>query len=203
MPKQIILDLGSGNTCGNDLKTIKKMIDSIPNDPRIILKWQLFKEAGNNIPLNPFCFKYAYEYAKTKGFLTTASVFDLESLKYLCRYPVPFIKLANNKDYEYLADYIPESVPIYQSWDGKRDLPDFMWEEILVCVSKYPANIDEYLNTFSIMNLYDGISDHTVGTELYKQFRPYVWEKHYKLSDSTGLDAGSFAITPDELETIL
>jgi len=64
-------------------------------------------------------------------------------------------------------------------------------------VSKYPSSIDDYSDNAPF------ISDHTIGLELWHRNKPLIWEKHYKLPDSTGLDAGPFAITPDELKEVL
>jgi sialic acid synthase SpsE len=200
--RQIILDCGSGNTCLNNMSYVIQMIDSVPklNGPEIILKWQLFKEAGENIPLEREIFDFAYAYAEIQGFKTTASVFDIESLQYLLRYNVPFVKIANSSHLEYLIKKVPFQIPVYLSWDGMRDFTYPFFDETLACVSEYPAKIETYIELFDEKDLHDAISDHTIGLELFKKYKPYIWEKHYKLKDSTGLDAGPFAITPDELK---
>ena len=82
----------------------------------------------------------------------------------------------------------------------------------LACVSKYPAKISSYEKTYSreVTPLIDfegfeehilkkSISDHTTNWDLYKKYRPKIYECHYKLEDSTGLDAGPFAMTPEQL----
>jgi hypothetical protein len=38
---------------------------------------------------------------------------------------------------------------------------------------------------------------------LFRKFEPEIIEMHYKLPDSTGLDAGPFARTPEQLAEIL
>jgi sialic acid synthase SpsE len=202
--RTVILDLGSGNTCNNDRECIKEMIDSIPQTSKfdVVLKWQLFKEAGPNVPLTQNSFDFAYNYAKVLGFKTTASVFDLGSLQYLLRYDIPFVKLANSSRFEYLIKEVPFQIPVYLSWDGMRDFTYLFFDEILACVSEYPAKIETYVGLFDEKDLHDAISDHTVGLELFKKYKPYIWEKHYKLKDSTGLDAGPFAVTPNELKEI-
>jgi sialic acid synthase SpsE len=48
-----------------------------------------------------------------------------------------------------------------------------------------------------------GISDHTTDFTLWHKYHPSIIEWHFKLEDSTGLDAGSFARTPEMLEEIL
>ena len=117
---EIILDFGSGNTCKNDKAYIKRMIDElcdIDNEKHeVIIKWQLFEKAGNNIPLDRDLFHFAYNYAGIMGYKTTASVFDEGSLSFLLKYDVPFIKIANNKKYYPLMDLIPFRIPIYTSY---------------------------------------------------------------------------------------
>jgi sialic acid synthase SpsE len=79
----------------------------------------------------------------------------------------------------------------------------------LICVSEYPSNIEKYQNIINeIESLLEcklslNISDHTVGLDLYKRYKPRIWEKHFRLPESTGLDAGPFAIKPEELREIL
>jgi sialic acid synthase SpsE len=203
--KQIILDMGSGNTCKNSVRYIMKMIDAVPYSTKyqIYLKWQLFKYAGDNIPLKPECFNFAYYYAQKRGLDTTASVFDRESLDLLLSYRIPFVKIANNAKLEPLGFYVPKKVPIYLSRDGSRDVTIGFTKEIMACISKYPARVEDYIERFAPSDLRNAISDHTEGLELFKRYQPHVWEKHYKLEDSTGLDAGTFAITPEQLKEIL
>lgn len=202
----IILDMGSGNTCKNDLSVIMQMIDEVPRSRRheIILKWQLFKGAEENIPLSHTSFNFAYEYAEMQGFRTTASVFDAESLDFLVKhYYIPFIKFANDPSLRNLMYVVPRNIPIYASYDG-QDWKDPIKPDVLMCcVSDYPATLERYYTKFSIDDLSGAVSDHTVGTKLFRHYQPQIWEKHYKLKDSTGLDAGEFAITPEELEGVL
>lgn len=202
---RIILDFGSANTCKNDIKIVKRMIDELvkvdSKKYEVIIKWQLFEKAGENIPLNWGVFKYAYDYAKEKGYQTTASVFDLKSLKYLLEFEVPFIKVSNRPDLYWLIGYVPRNIQIYAS--GITE-----WKQLVknfICVSKYPAELKEYeelagsFNTLSNHN----ISDHTATWDLFNKYKPSIYECHYKLPDSTGLDAGSFARTPEQLKEIL
>lgn len=204
----IIMEFGSANTCGNNLKIVQKMIDGlarVDKDRKCIIKWQLFKKAGFNKVLNQETFDFAYTQAGKEGFQTTASVFDEESLKFLTSYKIPFVKIANvSGPYEWfkplkkLATKCPIGTPLYISYTNEADLPTLAPEDrALFCVSEYPADIEKY-NTRSRY-----ISDHTVGLELYKKIKPVIWEKHFRLPDSTGPDAGPFAILPSELKTIL
>jgi sialic acid synthase SpsE len=180
----------------------------------IIIKWQLFKEAEGNIPLNHSMFCFAYDYAKKMGYKTTSSVFDLASLKFLLNYDIPFVKIANRRDLDWIIGEIPRGIPVYISYKNSDELCDLVGkiktdngnDKFLQCVSKYPATIadyDEYGKWIGLLYKYKAISDHAIGLDLYKKYQPHIWEKHYKLSDSQGLDAGSFAITPAELREIL
>ena len=195
----IILDMGSGNTCKNNKEIVKKMIDAVvevdKNHRVYVLKWQLFEDSNDNIPLDFEIFRYAHAYGTSYGFPTTASVFDKKSLDFLLSFRIPFIKIANNEKAKQLITNIPRSYWILSSIKSafltRIDIE-------MSCISKYPAKIEDYegLN-------HHAISDHTVGLELYKTFNPQIWEKHFKLPDSTGPDAGPFAITPNELKEIL
>ena len=215
---QIILDFGSGNTCQNNTNIVKRMIDELAavdnNKHQIIIKWQLFKQAGDNIPLDRRIFDYAYHYAKKYGYKTTASVFDLTSLNFLLEFDIPFIKIANNRALDWLIGEVPRKVPVYVSYDkfyDYYDKVDFEHEKEtgitpLLCLSKYPSTIEDYqeLVKYSFRTLGDcNISDHTIGLELFKKYQPAIWECHYKLDNSTGLDAGPFAKTPKALKEIL
>ena len=110
--------MGSGNSCKNDWEIAKKMIDTVadlaPDLNRIILKWQLFEKAGDNLPLDQQVFNFAYSYALRKGFLTTSSVFDTESLEFLLKYPVPFIKLDCRPLWKW--DGFLERIPKISNW---------------------------------------------------------------------------------------
>jgi sialic acid synthase SpsE len=78
----------------------------------------------------------------------------------------------------------------------------------LLCVSKYPADIRDYQYEMKAMPYHPpqiAISDHTPGWAMFNQVGKLavVWEKHYKLPESTGLDAGPWATTPEELAWVL
>ncbi len=77
----IILDCGSGNSCKNSIDYACKMVKSIVdlNLQNVIIKWQLFTKAGNNITLSHEVFERAYRYAAILGIRTTASIFDKKS----------------------------------------------------------------------------------------------------------------------------
>ncbi|MCK9282362.1 MAG: N-acetylneuraminate synthase family protein [Melioribacteraceae bacterium] len=234
-----ILDFGSGNTGKNNISYMEHMVNCLSQiDPKrkFIIKWQLFKQAGDNIPLEWEAFDYIYNHAKELGYKTTASVFDLESLKFLLNYDVPFIKIANRPDLYWLIGEVPRKIPVIISWDVTKPFItgfDFTkkrvdendpftykrnWNKIknniiLCCVSHYPAYLKQYEKEFYKerenpshhhykQELKKGISDHTTNWDLYQKYKPVAYECHFKLEDSTGPDAGTFARTPKQLEEI-
>jgi len=202
----VILDVGSGNTCGNDLEKVKDMIDAIDDirgDSDVTIKWQLFLEAPPNVPLKRDVFRYAYEYAEELGIPTTASVFSIDDLAFLMDFDPPFVKLACRPELYKIARHITDR-PIVVSYPsdaemGKRDIV-----KPLCCVRKYPARIEEYERGFKDEWLSRGISDHTIGFELYFKYQPEIYEKHFVLRhDKNNPDGGPFAATPKDLEAIL
>jgi sialic acid synthase SpsE len=223
----IILDFGSANTCQNDTKYIKRMYDELKAvDTRkheVIVKWQLFEKAGENKPLLPECFEYAYEYGTKLGYKVTSSVFDKNSLDFLLRFDPCFVKIANNRNLDWLIGCVPRKVPVVVSAKNLAErcsLNLLGADTILACVSKYPATKTDYEDTFCATFNWPsdyktlrgfikakfckhGISDHTTNWDLFNKYKPEILEVHYKLSDSTGLDAGPFARTPEQLAEVL
>lgn len=201
---KIILDFCSGNTCKNNWEYAKRMIDELKavdtGKHEVILKWQLFLRVGENIPLRQEIFYKAYNYANNLGYKTTASVFDKESLNFLLEFPVPFIKIANNRKLDWIIGEIPRRIPVYKSVSNYEERTSA--DKYLCCVSEYPSRMSDY-EDFDDVSLIKGISDHTVNFNLFKKYIPDIVEWHYKLSDSTGLDAGPFARTPEELQEVL
>jgi hypothetical protein len=201
---QIILDI-SANTHLNLEPYYKRMVGELAKiDYRkheVVLKWQLFERAGDNrvADINLFCRMAIWAWEEYR-YRTTASVFDTKSLTSLTTiddtlpYELPFIKIANNPHIYWLIGEIPRKYRVYRSGDNYGCEENIVY---LQCVSKYPSSIDDYSDNAPF------ISDHTIGLELWHRNKPLIWEKHYKLPDSTGLDAGPFAITPDELKEVL
>jgi sialic acid synthase SpsE len=210
---KIVLDFGSGNTCKNDLNYAKRMVDELraidSGKHEVIIKWQLFQKAGDNVPLSLNIFSDVYYYAKALGYKTTASVFDIPSLEFLLNYNIPFVKIANNPSLYHLSGYVPRNIPIYISVATQCNYLDLQekvakQDGIMCCVSNYPASLSDYEiahNKFDL--LCKNISDHTEDFELFNKYTPDMVEWHYKLEDSTGLDAGSFARTPNQLKEVL
>ena len=212
----IILDFGSGNTHKNNWDYLKRMIDELKKVDTgkhiITIKHQLFKQAGDNIPLEPKIFELAYIHAEKLGYKTTSSVFDKESLDYLLQFNPCFVKIANRRDLDWLIGEIPRKHKIYVSVGEHNPAIKYFndnWafplqgDSVLRCVSVYPARYDDYISTFTPEQLHRGISDHTTCFSLFRKFEPELIEWHYVLPDSQGLDAGPFARTPAQLAEVL
>ena len=213
---KIILDI-SANTHKNNWDYLKKMLNELQKvdtgKHEIIIKHQLFKEAGQNIPLEHELFYYAYDYAKELGYKTTSSVFDKKSLDFLLKFDVPFVKIANNRKLDWLIGEIPRKIPVYVSCGNYKEYDNANNGFNLIrmaCISKYPASIKDYENNFIYGSDYEGeyiqygiISDHTINFDLWHKYKPRIIEWHYGLEDSTGLDAGPFMRTPTMLAEVL
>jgi sialic acid synthase SpsE len=203
----IILDY-SANSHKNDLMKIQSAIDSVANidtkKHNIIFKSQLFVMAGDNIPCHHGSFDFMYNRCKELGYECTSSVFDRASLDFLLGYDIPFVKIANNRKLDYLIGEIPRKIPVYVSYDCNR--VDNLNETSIYnkkdrffnCVSEYPASIESYSCSSNC-----NISDHTIGFELFNKYKPLLYEKHFIMPGDDGLDAGPFAVTPEDLKEIL
>lgn len=214
----VILDFGSGATCRNDKTIVKRMIDELiavdTHKNEVYLKWQLFSRVPAPVPpLDHDVYAYAVNYALEHDYLTSASVFDEIQLEYLLHFrgiSLPFIKIACRPDKYRLINKLPHDIPIYVSVEGglwdeylRRWYPERIdWMRFLYCVPEYPANQETYERVFRHL-LHYGISDHSPDLRLYEDYTPRYYERHYKLPDSTGLDAGVHASTPTELSKIL
>lgn len=203
----IILDLGSGNTCHNSVDHAKHMIDVVDGMDRrqtqVIFKWQLEAEdPPGQKKLDRDVFEAAYEYAGEKGYLTTSSVFDSESLAYLLKFAVPFIKISCQPVLYPMAVAIPASIPVFISVAGRAILPIHC--NFLHCVPKYPATLAEYEAAFAEHMLRASVSDHSPRLELWRKYKPQIFEKHIVLErDASNPDAGPFAVTPEELKEVI
>ena len=172
----------------------------------IICKWQLFEEAGDNIPLTHDSFDFAYQYGTSLGYKVTSSVFDKNSLDFLLRYDVPFVKIANNRELDWLIGEVPKKIPVYVSYKNYEEIENsvrYLNNEYLLCVSKYPAKLEEYELNFGVWGISMGVSDHTTNLALWYRYQPKIIEWHFGLEDSTGLDAGPFMRTPKQLQEVL
>lgn len=215
----ILIDMGSGETCKNDKATVHRMIDGLAevdsHRHQVYIKWQLFTKVPAPVPpLEHEVYVDAVRYAAERDYMTSASVFDEFQLAFLlglrdAGMPLPFVKLAARPRWYRLLEHIPRDVQVYLS------LPNAAWRDCLMemypraepvrwlyTVAEYPANSTKYETLFG-NNLCYGISDHTTDLRLFKQYEPLYYERHMKLPDSTGLDSGEFASTPEQLREIL
>ncbi len=168
----------------------------------VIIKWQLFESAPPNIPLEPNIFRLAYQYAAQNEYKTTASVFDMKSLCLLMDHEVPFVKIACRKELWDLIGEIPRRIPVYASCNRETGYPPLTGGSLLYCIPKYPALEHEYGGYNR--SIYGGISDHTVGPNLWFKYMPAIWEKHVVLTHSSdNPDGGAFAMTPEELKEVI
>jgi sialic acid synthase SpsE len=217
---KIILDFGSANSCHNDKAYIKRMYDELKavdtGKHEVVIKWQLFERAGDNLPLTHETFQYAYDYGTKLGYKVTSSVFDKNSLDFLLRFDPCFVKIANRRDLDWLIGEVPRKVSVYVSigeYHGEKmkaieyGIDDTYLGNVtpICCVSNYPTTVDHYEEIFGrdVLKAAYGISDHTTNFGLWYRYKPEIIEWHYKLPDSTGLDAGPFARTPAQLAEIL
>lgn len=214
---KIILDFGSGNTHKNNWDYLTWMIDELravdTGKHEVIIKHQLFLQAGDNIPLDRELFRKAYDYAKELGYQTTSSVFDKESLDFLLQFEIPFVKIANNRKLDWLIGEVPRKIPIVVSIgsrEGMESLTDYPGMQVLFCVSEYPAKIEGYEEIKQFSHYVQGgfkafgISDHTANFGLWYRYQPQIIEWHYVLGhDANNLDGGLFARTPSMLAEVL
>jgi sialic acid synthase SpsE len=203
---EIIIDMGSGNTCKNDSKKIKEMIDAVveldTKKHQIIFKWQLFMNAPPNKRLTHGSFEYAYEYALMKGYKTTSSVFDITSLSFLLGFHVPFIKIPCRPELYWLIGEIPRKYKVFRSFEIGKEIDD-EWETLdMACVPKYPAKKEEYIK-MDEWYLTLAISDHTGTLDLFKEYKPEIWECHFVLEKEKDNPDSVVGITPDMLKEIL
>lgn len=210
----VIADFGSGNTCHNDLDYVRRMIDELAAvDPqrKVVIKFQLFSSSNERtkhcLALDWDVFNAAFVYASAAGYRVTASVFDELSLqRLLFHYGVPFIKIAAREWAYPLIERVPRGVKVIVSVERMSIAYKYLLREnvdIMCCVADYPAKKDEYEARFTGEMLRRGISDHTPDLSLWRKYKPAIYERHFKLPDSTGLDAGDFASEPTAWKEVL
>ena len=213
---KIILDMGSGLTCKNEPQQVLDMIAAVhKNDNRrheIILKWQLFKEFGELRPLHHGVFAHAVDYALRIGYMTTASVFDIDSLLFLQDFHIPFVKFAALDE---MLSLMPDAAAMGYWRNGivASAVSNKHWKKIenytpniMCCVREYPAMPQVYESVFTDDQLRRGISDHTDhtnGFSLAAAYRPEIYETHFCLHEQTGPDTGPFALRPNQLQALL
>lgn len=204
---QFIVELASANEHHNDIGYLRDMIDAVVDcdsgKHEVIFKHQLFRDAPPNEPLDWAVFAWAYGYAMSKGYQTTASAFDMDSLVYLGNFRVPFVKIANWPELRSLIHPASGHAPVYASYSRSYQYPQNA-AVYMACVSNYPATLKSYEDRFMIDELAEAVSDHTVGWELFEKYSPRVIEKHFCLKRSAdNPDSGPFAADPKMLREVL
>jgi sialic acid synthase SpsE len=218
--RTLILDLGSGETCQNDTKTMCRMVDAVADLKRhglnILLKWQLFESVPAGVaPLDRELYSHAVRYADHRGLMTAASVFDLPSLRYAAAFDPPWVKIACRPNLYWMHIYTDK--PVLMSVESAHDFAEWAVKlgdrcaGLLCCVPAYPAPIGSY-ERFGHLLRY-GISDHTEPThfgdsggyraDMAQRWRPAIYECHFALHDSTGPDAGEFSRRPEDVQAVI
>jgi len=201
----IILDLGNGSVCKNRKDYIKETIDAIADidvERECILKWQLFIGMDGKRAMRRELFEWAYQYAAELDFKTTASFFDYDSYMFLLSYQVPFIKVANqaflrrglDATFQECLISVPNNI-LFEMYAMKNF-------QVMCCVSKYPAKNDDY-GIFKDGYLRVGISDHTDNIELFRRYRPKIYEKHFCLDHVTQPEPRVYCLRPEGLKELL
>jgi sialic acid synthase SpsE len=197
----IIAEIGS-NFEGSKTRA-KEMIHAVAENGGDIAKFQLFKpeQYPHNIALPEEWIPELDEECSKNGIGFLLSAF------YHCEnFWFPVIKIAFSQRHNFrligcFNRYTKSKLII--SGDKYTYFPEDSIK--LLCVPKYPATKIEYHNA-SLGFDYDGISDHTEGISLISNIldiKPLWVEKHFKLGDEKkSLDAGSFAMTPNELKEL-
>jgi len=206
-----IAEMGSGNTCRNDVSLAHDMIDAVigkdTGKHKIVFKWQLFYNMPPNEKLDWRVFTDAYEHAASRGYETTASVFNEECLQFLLEFDVPVVKLPCVRELYPLAKKVPADIPVIVSYPNATRVADVKRNAHIIplcCVREYPADMVKYGSMFDGDQLRFGISDHTEGWGMYHVYQPQWLEKHVVLEhDEDNPDAGPFAATVEELGEIL
>ena len=142
--------------------------------------------------------KMLFDYGESIGIEVFFSVFDLERVSWCEEIGVKRYKVAyNQRNNEELLLFIGlTGKPIIISSDEPTEY------ETLYCVSKYPASAGDF--NLDKLYLFDGISDHTVGTSMARMVMS-LWnksvEKHFAIDHKTGVDA-PWSMTPMELREL-
>jgi len=231
MPSKLIADC-CANHCGSRL-LMSAMIKATAEIGIDIVKFQSFR--ADRLNKNWPDYDNAYQYYKQHElseddhiwlmgkckefgieFLTT--VFDLETVDFLCSIGLKMVKIASPDCNNWaLIDKCIEKfdeVIISTGMHTKeeiRQLIDFINENnirsnvsLLRCVSKYPAKTADY--SFKGISKFQGISDHTMGTEAGKlviSLGANYLEKHFSLSRHLPGKDQEISGTPEEFAELV
>jgi sialic acid synthase SpsE len=200
----IILDMGAGDAHHNDIEYIKEIMAELPAG--VVVKFQLFKDIPGLTPMTPSVFMKAQVFGQERGIDVTASAFCSESLELITKLvKVPFVKIACRPELYPMIDEIPLTLPVVVSIDSHPQLMAVATEHMqhpiayMCCVPKYPATMDEYWDNFTHAMLGRGVSDHTIGLELFQDHKPQLYERHL---DYQGPDE-EWSVTTDDVHWML
>ncbi|MBL7018890.1 MAG: N-acetylneuraminate synthase family protein [Nitrosopumilus sp.] len=201
-----------GSNWDGDITLAKDTIDACKNAGADAVKFQLWK-TDIVYPNNPenkkwqMSFdqaKFLYKYAKTMDMLCfftpsyPEAVDFLENELHVPMYKIASVTSAMKHPYslEVMHKVADTGKPVIISF-GYGDNTDKIFEQskliMLECVSKYPANYNDYKSIG-----YHGVSDHTIGTNLMFDNKHKIIEKHVKLRDNSSPDS-PFSLYTDEL----
>lgn len=192
--------------------------------PQLWATYTLYQPANPHFEIQRRCeltfnqAKDIFEYGREIGIEVFFSAFDVERVEWCERIGVKRYKIASRtaalKDgnsIEVLEAVAKTGKPVIVStgygYDAKLLLSLFKIEKIklLFCVSQYPAEDRDIRLLRFTGRFYDGFSDHSLGitASIAAVARGVqIIEKHLRLPESTGPDAG-FSITTDELRELV
>lgn len=216
--KMIICEIGQ-NFCGQ-IPLAKDLIRLAKLGGADLCKFQLYDhnelyKDHPEIPNVELSFKQAkmlFEYGKEVGIEVFFSVFDVERVEWCEEIGVRRYKIAcSQNDNKRLLGYLKGTeFPVIVSMDSSSfrtpEINGCNWH-YLFCVSKYPAEVKDYLcyNSPEYRCFYEGISDHTIGIDASKialARGAQIIEKHFCFNHSTGIDA-PWSMDVDELRELV
>lgn len=198
---ELIADLGSCHL--GKIENVFKAVDRCVENKVDVLKFQLFGEEfakNGNIIFERSWWKDVYEYAVCKNKLSiTASVFDMEAVRMLNDYYVPFIKLAfSQKDkVDEVLRITKHHIMLSCDEDSIEHFSKYEYVTKLYCVSQYPVPYE--IDFEGLPKKFDGFSDHTRGVKQTKRAIDegfLLIEKHLRL-DGSSLLRPSESYVPD------
>ena len=156
----VVVDPGSCHM--NNFVYCKEFVD-IGKKFGVSVKFQLFNSSKVNIPLSHSMFEKVLDYGRIVGVDVFASVFDMDSIRFLNSLGVSKVKIGFSKRYDKkLVDYaIRFFDTVFISGDVMTCFPDCDKVVKLFCIPEYPV---KYLVDFeNVFDRFDGFSDHTLG----------------------------------------
>lgn len=149
------------------------------------------------------------ERAEKNGMELFATVSCARGVEHCMMYDLPRFKVSSFEacDVPLLREIKKTGRPVIVScgkdWEAARDEFADYDASYLYCVSKYPARYDDFdLDVFSVIDpLYDGISDHSLGSDISiaaVAMGAEIVEKHFTLDRGNGSADAAFSMEPEE-----